>query len=86
MRAQAPNCPPNRGNSSTPPDAGLERDARPDAEAVTLWHDAHAQAVEWDLGGPESLAAILAVLDVGLAEFFKPFKQVVRPRTPRERG
>jgi hypothetical protein len=38
------------------------------------------------LGGPESLAAILAVLDVGLAEFFKPFKQVVRPRTPRERG
>ncbi len=34
----------------------------------------------------DSLAAILAALGVSLSEFFKPFKQVVRPRTPRRRG
>jgi len=34
----------------------------------------------------EALAAILAALDVSLNEFFKPFKDVVRPRTPRRRG
>ncbi len=34
----------------------------------------------------ETLAAILAALGVSLGEFFKPFKQVVRPRTPRRRG
>ena len=34
----------------------------------------------------EALAAILAALGVSLGEFFKPFKQVVRPRTPRKRG
>ncbi len=33
----------------------------------------------------DSLAAILAALDVSLNEFFKPFKDVVRPRTPRRR-
>jgi transcriptional regulator with XRE-family HTH domain len=34
----------------------------------------------------DSLAAILAALDVSLNAFFKPFKEVVRPRTPRWRG
>ena len=34
----------------------------------------------------EALAAILAALGVSLSEFFKPFKEVVRPRTPRHRG
>lgn len=34
----------------------------------------------------EALAAILAALDVSLGEFFKPFREVVRPRTPRRRG
>ena len=33
----------------------------------------------------EALAAILAALGVSLREFFRPFKQVVRPRTPRQR-
>ncbi len=33
-----------------------------------------------------ALAAILAALGVSLGEFFKPFKEVVRPRTPRRRG
>ena len=30
----------------------------------------------------EALAAILAALGVALGEFFKPFKKIVRPRTP----
>ncbi len=34
----------------------------------------------------EALAAILAALGVSLRQFFKPFKEVVRPRTPRRRG
>ena len=34
----------------------------------------------------EALAAILAPLGVSLGQFFKPFKEVVRPRTPRRRG
>ena len=34
----------------------------------------------------EALAAILAALSVTLAQFFKPFKEVVGPRTPRRRG
>ena len=34
----------------------------------------------------EALAAILAALGVSLGEFFRPFRQVVRPRTPRRRG
>lgn len=34
----------------------------------------------------EALAAILAALDVSLREFFRPFKDVMRPRTPRRRG
>ena len=34
----------------------------------------------------EALAAILAALDVSLHEFFKPFMEVVTPRTPRRRG
>ena len=34
----------------------------------------------------EALAAILAPLGVSLGEFFKPFREVVRPRTPRRRG
>ena len=34
----------------------------------------------------EALAAILAPLGVSLREFFKPFKDVVKPRTPRRRG
>jgi transcriptional regulator with XRE-family HTH domain len=34
----------------------------------------------------DSLAAICTALDVSLNEFFKPFKDVVRPRTPRRRG
>ena len=34
----------------------------------------------------DSLAAILAALDVSLNEFFKPFEDVVRPRTPRRVG
>ncbi len=33
----------------------------------------------------DSLAAILAALSVSLREFFRPFKEVVRPRTPRRR-
>ncbi len=34
----------------------------------------------------EALAAILAPLGISLSEFFKPFKQVVRPRVPRRQG
>ncbi len=34
----------------------------------------------------DSVAAILAALGVSLREFFKPFKELVRPRTPRRRG
>lgn len=34
----------------------------------------------------EALAAILAALGVTVGEFFRPFKQVVRPREPRRRG
>lgn len=34
----------------------------------------------------EALAAILAALDVSLREFFRPFRQAVRPRTPRKKG
>ncbi len=34
----------------------------------------------------EALATILAALDVSLREFFRPFKDVVRPKTPRRRG
>ncbi len=34
----------------------------------------------------EALAAILAPLGVSLQEFFKPFKEVVKPRTPRRRN
>ena len=33
----------------------------------------------------EMLAAILAALRVGLAEFFRPFTAPVSPRTPRKR-
>jgi len=34
----------------------------------------------------ETLAAIIASLSIPLSEFFKPFTQVVRPKTPRRRG
>ncbi len=34
----------------------------------------------------EALAAILAALGVSLQQFFKPFKEVVKPRTPRRRA
>jgi transcriptional regulator with XRE-family HTH domain len=34
----------------------------------------------------EMLAAILASLSITLAEFFKPFSEVVRPKTPRKRA
>jgi transcriptional regulator with XRE-family HTH domain len=34
----------------------------------------------------EALATILAALGVSLREFFKPFKEVVRPRTRTQRG
>ena len=34
----------------------------------------------------EALAAILAGMDVSLRDFFRPFGQAVRPRTPRRRG
>jgi transcriptional regulator with XRE-family HTH domain len=34
----------------------------------------------------EMLAAILAAMSVSLAEFFRPFSEVVRPKTPRKRG
>jgi transcriptional regulator with XRE-family HTH domain len=34
----------------------------------------------------EALAAILAALGVSLREFFRPFKELVKPRTPRRRG
>ena len=33
----------------------------------------------------ESLAALLGAMSVGLAEFFRPFTQPVKPRTPRRR-
>ena len=33
----------------------------------------------------EALAAILAAISVSLAEFFRPFGQVLSPRTPRRR-
>jgi len=33
----------------------------------------------------EALAAILAALHVSLGEFFRPFKEAMRPRTPRRR-
>ena len=33
----------------------------------------------------ETLAAILAALDISLGQFFRPFREVVRPRTPRRR-
>ena len=34
----------------------------------------------------EALGTILAAMDVNLAEFFRPFRDVVRPRRPRSRG
>ena len=34
----------------------------------------------------ETLAAILAALGLSLGQFFRSFKDVVRPRTPRRRG
>lgn len=34
----------------------------------------------------EALAAILAAMDVSLREFFRPFREAVRPRTPRRWG
>jgi XRE family transcriptional regulator, regulator of sulfur utilization len=34
----------------------------------------------------EMLAAVLAAMSVSLAEFFRPFSDVVRPKTPRKRG
>ncbi len=34
----------------------------------------------------DSLAAVLAPLGVSLQDLFKPFKEVVGPRTPRRRG
>jgi transcriptional regulator with XRE-family HTH domain len=33
----------------------------------------------------ETLAAVLAPMSVTLAQFFRPFKQIHRPRTPRRR-
>jgi len=33
----------------------------------------------------ESLAAVLGAMSVGLAEFFRPFTQPIKPRTPRRR-
>lgn len=33
----------------------------------------------------ETLAAILAALPVSLSEFFRPFSEPIRPRTPRQR-
>ncbi len=33
----------------------------------------------------EALATILAAMDVSLREFFRPFAEAVRPRTPRQR-
>lgn len=33
----------------------------------------------------EALAAIAAALGVSLSEFFKPFKEVMTPRSPRRR-
>jgi transcriptional regulator with XRE-family HTH domain len=34
----------------------------------------------------DSLAAILAALNVALADFFEPFREVIKPRTPRRRN
>ena len=34
----------------------------------------------------EALASILAPLRVSLGEFFRPFENLLRPRTPRRRG
>ena len=34
----------------------------------------------------EAVAAILSAMDVSLREFFKPFSDAVRRRTPRGRG
>jgi transcriptional regulator with XRE-family HTH domain len=34
----------------------------------------------------DMLAAILAAMSISLAEFFAPFRDVRRPRTPRRRG
>ncbi|MBI3983215.1 MAG: helix-turn-helix transcriptional regulator [Gemmatimonadetes bacterium] len=34
----------------------------------------------------EALAAISAALELSLGEFFRPFREVVRPKTPRRRG
>ena len=34
----------------------------------------------------DSLAAVLAAMSVSLAEFFEPFDEVVKPRTPRRRA
>ena len=34
----------------------------------------------------ETLAAILAPLDIGLGEFFEPFADVLKLRTPRRRS
>jgi len=33
----------------------------------------------------DTLAAVLAAMQVSLAEFFKPFTALVSPRTPRRR-
>ena len=34
----------------------------------------------------DALSAVLAAMDLSLAEFFKPFTEVVSPRTPRRRS
>ena len=34
----------------------------------------------------EALAAILAPLDMSLSDFFRPFRQALRPQTPRRRA
>ena len=34
----------------------------------------------------DALAAVLAAIDLSLAEFFKPFTEAVSPRTPRRRS
>lgn len=33
----------------------------------------------------DSLAALLGAMSIGLGEFFHPFKQPIKPRTPRRR-
>ncbi len=74
------------------PDLAAVGFPEPGSPRRNLWHKAkvhrtYVARLERGESGVtvEALAAILAALGVSLREFFKPFKEVVRPRTPSRR-